>query len=854
MDGSTLPTPVFMAPVLAPRIVVTGRGIVSAAGMCVPSFEASLQQGRGGIRAHSGLLSEHSAHVGMVGAFTAPPGLAEIAPGGCDRTAQLAATAAVQALTEAGLWDGALTIPGEQVALLLGTSHGGRSQIDRFVMGGMDAGDVALAQGVMERGAHYTCTAVVAALLGIHGPVTTLSTACSSSGTAIAHGLDLLQAGHVRVVVAGGADAFSLLTLAGFTALGAVADGACGPFGERTGISLGEGAAFVVLERLDDAADRGTPSLAEIYGCATTWDAHHLTAPEPSGDGMRRAIEGALSQSGLPPDAIHYINAHGTGTRANDIAETLAIKRVFGDTTPPVSATKSFTGHTLGASSATGLLAGLAGARGGWLPPTLNFGGVRAGCDLDYVPDVARPAEVTRFLALSAAFGGCNCAIAGGAVGAGPGRADAADDVVITGAGVISTLGCDPDSAFAALEGDAHWQPGDASVPVRGFDPKRHLPRGRSSRMNTITQFAVAAIEQALNHAGWTPVRRRPTAIGLMVGLSRGAAGSFQACMESVNGGAWDKASPTAFPNLVMSSVGGQASVAVGLKGAASTLVGEAEIGIALLGNAAALLAQRPDLDAVVVLAADEVSPLFLQLESTANGPAPVPMAEGAVALVLERAGAARRRGAASHATIAGWAQSFDGAGELGTDRDGHWLGHAVHTALDRAGEAQGDIGLAFTLARGHARLDEREAAAMRRVFGNRVPPTGAVAGHAGWAEASGGLLAVAMAMQALRHGRVLRHAACWANSGRPGSPPRRRARSPRHWWPAAADMAITRHWCCACDDSGCPEPDRHHRRGRGVRCRVVDGGAGDQPRPAAALPVADQHVRPHGLECHPWG
>jgi 3-oxoacyl-[acyl-carrier-protein] synthase II len=734
------------------RIVVTGRGVMSAIGTSVAEFDANLAGAVGGISRHDSLVPGMTAYVGLVEPFVPHPRL----PAGCDRTAELATSAVAEALTEAGIWNGtALSLPGERVALLLGSSHGGRSQIDRFVTAGSDASDPALAHGVMERGAHYQQTAVVASVFGVHGPVATLSTACSSSGTAITHAIDLLQTGQAAVVIAGGADAFSLLTFAGFRALGAVADEACGPFGSRTGISLGEGAAFVVLERLDAALARGATPLAELFGSATTWDAHHLTAPEPSGDGMRRAIESALAISGLSAGAIDYVNAHGTGTRSNDIAETLAIKRVF-SAPPPVSATKSFTGHTLGASSAAGLLAGIAGMRAQKLPPTLNFGTARPGCDLDYVPHEAREASVDAFVALSAAFGGCNCAIVAGQVRAGDEAAAPApehDAIVVTGIGVISPLGCDPGAAFDAAFEEASW--GEAETAnVRGFDPKRHLPRGRSSRMNQITQFAVASAEQALAQAGWTPERRRPTAIGLMVGLSRGAVASFQACMESVGGGAWAKASPSSFPHLVMSSVGGQVSVAVGLRGPASTLVGEGEVGIALLGHAAALLAQRPELDALVVVTADELTPVFLQMQSAAFGRSALPLAEGAVTLVLERQRSAQARGASPLAEISGWAQSFEGG-----DAEGVWLERAIRAALARAGEAPERVGVALTLARGETGHDRREAAALRRVFGNTVPPIGAVSPHAGWAEASAGLLAVAMAVLSLQQGRVPRPA-----------------------------------------------------------------------------------------------
>ena len=156
--------------------------------------------------------------------------------------------------------------------------------------------------------------------------------------------MDLLSAGKVDYVVAGGMDGFSKLTHAGFRALGAVSDGACGPFSERIGISLGEGAAVVVLERLEDAIRRQADVWAELYGGGSSWDCYHITEPEPSGDGLVRALEMAALRGAISKQRdFSYMSLHGTGTRANDAAETIALKRFFDNSTvPPASSVKSF--------------------------------------------------------------------------------------------------------------------------------------------------------------------------------------------------------------------------------------------------------------------------------------------------------------------------------------------------------------------------------------------------------------------------------------------------------------------------------------------------------------------------------
>lgn len=677
-------------------IVVTGQGVINAIAADYETFVDNLLLSRSGIERYKDVLGNWDSYLGLVKSV---PELPAGISGDYDRTTILAAKAAIESLKTANLWHEELTVPSHRVALLLGTSHGGRSQLDHFVNCGMPREAVENAEAVLNIGAHNYQTCALAAMLGIHGPTLTLSTACSSSGTAIVHGIDLLRSGKVDVVVAGGADAFSQLTLAGFRALGALATKPCGPFSETIGITLGEGAAFVVLERTGDALARKQAPLFELYGASTTWDAYHLTAPEPTGDGMRRAIDSALNESAIQPYSIGYISAHGTGTRANDSAESLAITQVFGTgTEPPVSSIKSFTGHTLGASAVTGMLAAFAGMNGGWLPPTVNFSGTRAGCSLNYIPNEPKPSRFDRFLSLSAAFGGCNCAIVAGLptltekTHASPIESC---NAVITGLGVLSPLGIGAQS-ISNLADDCRpssYQGDNGKALVPGFEPRSMLPPGTSGRLNRVTQLAIAAVEQALEQAGWSRDKRCAQAMGLMVALSKGAVSSYESYLNSVCGGLWDKASPTSFPHLVMSSVGGQVALACGLKGAASTLIGEGESGLATLGLAVSSLSRLQALDAIVVLAADELTPLFLDLEHTLNGDKYGVPAEGAVALVIEREESALARKANTLASITGWGQTFGSPSEL--NENGLML--AAREALAQSGLTSSDLGMVVT-------------------------------------------------------------------------------------------------------------------------------------------------------------
>lgn len=258
----------------------------------------------------------------------------------------------------------------------------------------------------------------ISIFLGLKGPSLTTVSACASSADAIGQALRLIQRGEADVVLAGGTEApITPISLAGFSSMKALStrnddpEHACRPFDrDRDGFVMGEGAGMVLVEELEHARARGAHIYAELIGYGNTSDAYHITAPPPGGEGSARAMAAALADAGLRPEDVDYINAHGTSTSYNDLYETQAIKSVFGEHAyrVPVSSTKSMTGHLLGAAGAVEFIACLFALQEGLLPPTINLENPDPECDLDYVPNTPRPAQVNVALSNSFGFGGHN--------------------------------------------------------------------------------------------------------------------------------------------------------------------------------------------------------------------------------------------------------------------------------------------------------------------------------------------------------------------------------------------------------------------------------------------------------------
>jgi len=396
------------------RVVVTGLGCISALGPTARAFWSALCETRSGIlplqsAAPGSLRFSHGAEVrGFDPAAHLVPGQLEL----LDRFAQFALVAAREAVRDARLdWTPALR---ERTAVICGSAVGGQaSQDDQFVelyrRNRERVHPLTIPRVMSSAGASH-----VAMEFGLTGPAFSISSACSSASHAIGQALWMVRDGRADLALTGGSEApFGYASLKAWEAMRVIAPDTCRPFSrDRKGMILGEGAAMLVLEPLDAARARGARIYAELAGTGLSSDAHHITQPAVAGP--VRAMRAALEDGGLPPEAIGYINAHGTGTIGNDATETRAILEVFGTRARSlaVSSTKSLHGHALGAAGALEAVATVLALHHGVLPPTANFTEPDPECDLDVVPNQAREARVDAALSNSFAFGGLNAVLA----------------------------------------------------------------------------------------------------------------------------------------------------------------------------------------------------------------------------------------------------------------------------------------------------------------------------------------------------------------------------------------------------------------------------------------------------------
>jgi 3-oxoacyl-(acyl-carrier-protein) synthase len=299
-----------------------------------------------------------------------------------------------------------------RAGVIVGTVLGGTVSGERYLRARRaDGGEVAK---VLEQYPLRTIAGFLARRAGFSGPVLTVSTACASGTDAIGVGYRKIASGSADLIVAGGVDALCELSFSGFCALKVLTPDKVRPFSRnRTGLALGEGATFLVLEREATARRRGAAVLGRIAGYASRSDAFHLTAPHREGRGLAAAAIAALHDGGCRPEEIAYVSAHGTGTLYNDWMETKAIKIALGDhaRSVPVSSIKAAIGHPFGAAGAMEAAVCLLAIRDGVVPPTVNFEEPDPECDLDFVPNLARRTAVECALSVSAGFGGQNAAL-----------------------------------------------------------------------------------------------------------------------------------------------------------------------------------------------------------------------------------------------------------------------------------------------------------------------------------------------------------------------------------------------------------------------------------------------------------
>ncbi|MFN7223486.1 MAG: beta-ketoacyl-[acyl-carrier-protein] synthase family protein [Paracoccaceae bacterium] len=394
------------------RVVITGTGTINALGHDVPQTLAALADGRCGI----GTLDIPDVDrlsiriAAQVRDWTASEHFDLRALGLYDRMTQFALWSAQQAVAQSGLvFDDSLAL---RSGVILGTAGGGLGTIDDSFRAVYAGGKNRVHPLTVPRLMASAGVSHISMTYGLKGPAFTVSTACASSNHAMGLAFQMVRTGAAPVMLTGGAEA--MLTFGGLKAwegLRVMASDACRPFSaNRSGMVQGEGAAVFVFENYDHARARGAGILAEVVGFAMSSDAHDIVMP--SVEGAVRTMRDALADAGLSPDQVGYINAHGTGTTANDRNESAAIRTVFGTDPPLVSSTKSAHGHLIGGTGAVEVLACIMALRDGIIAPTLGYQQKDPDCPLDVVPNTARKVPVDVALSNAFAFGGLNAVLA----------------------------------------------------------------------------------------------------------------------------------------------------------------------------------------------------------------------------------------------------------------------------------------------------------------------------------------------------------------------------------------------------------------------------------------------------------
>jgi 3-oxoacyl-[acyl-carrier-protein] synthase II len=388
------------------RVLITGVGAVTPLGVGAESLH------RGWLAARSGLQDG----VGACREFDPTDFMTVKQARRSDRFSQLATAATLEALIDAGWDEGAPPCEPTEAGCVIGSGIGGMNSFESAHDTLRDRGAERVSPLAIPLIMGNAASGLVAMRHGLRGPVFGVMSACASGTHALGVAARAIQAGEAETMVAGGAEAtLTPLAKAAFAAMEATSpSGVSRPFdARRDGFVMGEGAGVLVLESEELARGRGARVLGEVLGYAATADAHHLTAPDPSGNSAARAISRALRDAQLDPADLHYVNAHGTSTQLNDRSETEALKLALGDYAAkiPVSSTKSAIGHLLGAAGAVEAIATVLALNERLAPPTLGYGEPDPGLDLDYVPDSPRPLRGRIGLSNSFGFGGHNAVL-----------------------------------------------------------------------------------------------------------------------------------------------------------------------------------------------------------------------------------------------------------------------------------------------------------------------------------------------------------------------------------------------------------------------------------------------------------
>lgn len=722
------------------RVVVTGYGILNALGKNKEEVEENIFGGKSGVgrKIFSSIDRDYDGTVGEIKNLTEVDSFFEENNVPYDRCAQIAIMAAKECLIHSKI-----NYENEDPfrrGVAIGTSLGGMLSGQTFhrqwLADGLDTAD----ENYLYLYPLHSMVDVISKKYQFKGVKNVISTACAASGNIVGYGTDMIKSGKHDVMLVGGVDPLCVFSFAGFTSLKALDAEPCKPYSVSSGINLGEGGAFVLLEEYEHAKNRGATIYAEILGYGLSADAYHPTAPDLGGGGASRAMNTAIKIAGIEKDIVSYVNGHGTGTTANDKAERSAFKTVFGEkiSDVPLSSIKGAIGHCLGAAGAEECVVSIMALNNGLLPPTVNFKS-DVESPINLVPNVAQKHECDVILSNSFAFGGNNCCLAIGKenVIRNP-QEIGAQKIVITGMGCCGVGGETINELWETFATRKTHISEYHSENVRcnqvgtmpKVDWKKYIPSKIIRRIDDVTKLAMSAGKQALDNSKLSVTRNNMERIGVIYATGTGPLGTIVNIDKSIVENGIGSISLSDFPNSVINAAPGNFCIANMLKGPTSTLSsGTASYLVAL--NYATELLNAGMADAILMVGADECNdPLvigndkvnllsktkFAPLSNNADG---MVLSPGAVAVMLETEKHALERNANIIASIKGYASTSDNY-HLGTvSPDGKELYECIKMAI--ADSDVKDVDLYINAAMGIPNCDSADINALKKLIDEGV-------------------------------------------------------------------------------------------------------------------------------------
>ncbi len=762
------------------QAVITGTGIISAIGHTESEILKNLHAGKSGIKPITKFDTSHF-RTNLGGEITDFDPLAyctkeEIATYE-DLYLLYAISAARLAIADAGLsWQGRTLR--RDIALVLGSCNGGLLSAEAEYGWKHGKNDRGFDEKMNQSAQFYGFGKALSGALGIGGDVWIVATACSSATGAIGLAQNLIRKGYYQTVIVGGSDSLCLSNMAGFDSLKATGVGQTSPFSLPVGLNIGEGAAFWILESMEQALLRKASIKGKVAGNATSCDAYHPTSPDPRGGGAFLAMQNAVLDSTVPLEKIGCINAHGTGTEANDRAESKAIGRLIGDLPIPAVSTKSFFGHCMGATGILEATCNLYAMNKNFIPPTINFTEPRPGCTLDYVPNVARDTQYNAFLSANYAFGGNNAAVV---VTKWDTEISVQEQknkrVVITGVGAACSLGTTLDTILEKLRSREVSIGSASSLKVKTIASAKAGLMNKIvaadvdrkydvSQLNPISSFAVTSAYRAAASACLKINPRNADTVGIAMGVCNGP--SEMGHMDSVFTTKNYAADLATFPNITANSTAGWVANMLCCKGANTSLATGPHAGLCALAyaydtmhdeKATAMFAAASDevyaqtfynYDLIGFLYADEKeSDYRIHLDE----PKKKVIGEGSGTLLLETLDSAQSRTAPILGEVLGYGMSSDAGAYAVQNLDVSALVHAIHTALARAAVAHAVIDCIAWAPQGNAQ-DKKMLDALDVVFGSRAQkiPLVTTTFNTGFIESASILVTLAALLAALAH------------------------------------------------------------------------------------------------------